>query len=214
MKDKIQIKKIGLIFFLIMTQVHFFLCGIVQAESLTPMSLIKTVSEEVFLALNTYPVSGPPEFLPKRREAIKTILNRNFDSMAMAKLALGKHWKPLSAEQRQKFSNLFYWRLYSFYILRIELYSDQTILYKNEKISSDKATVLIRVSSGQYPEFDITYRLKMTDSGWKIYDVVIEGVSLVSNYRNQFNSFLSKKNTFDDLLKKLQEKAPDNAQVL
>jgi phospholipid transport system substrate-binding protein len=185
--------------------------GLSKAEIISPMTLVKKVADDVFQTLNTYPVAGPPEYLPKRREAIKNILDTNFDAHEMAKLALGKHWKPLSEAQRQEFSRLFYWRLYSFYILRIEMYSDQTILYKNEKmIEEEKATVLTRVSSKKYPEFDILYRLRKASDSWKIYDVVIEGVSLVSNYRGQFNNFLSKKNTFDDLLKTLREKAPDN----
>jgi len=171
-----------------------FVTAVTHAATISPMEMIKNVSEDVFRILNTYPVSGPSEFLPKRREAIKAILDANFDSNEMAKLALGKYWKPLSDEQRQEFSSLFYWRLYSFYILRIELYSDQTIVYKNEKIAEEKASVLTRVSSKQYPEFDILYRLRNTGEGWKIYDVVIEGVSLIANYRGQFNNFLSKKN--------------------
>jgi phospholipid transport system substrate-binding protein len=182
----------------------------VYSQSISPTEMIKGVSDQIFQTLNAFPVAGPPEFLPKRREEIKRILDSNFDATEMAKLALGKYWKPLSESQRQEFSSLFYWRLYSFYILRIEMYSDQTILYKNEKLTEDKASVLTRVSSKKYPEFDIAYRLKRQSDSWKIYDVVIEGVSLIANYRVQFNNFLSKKNTFEDLLKTLREKAPDN----
>ncbi|MBC8316365.1 MAG: ABC transporter substrate-binding protein [Desulfobulbaceae bacterium] len=206
--NKNKICKSGLIISFIMA--IFLIADTSQSEMGAPTAIIKTVSDGVFQTLNIYPVSGPPDFLPKRREAIKKILDTNFDSVEMAKLALGKYWKPLSDKQRHEFSSLFYWRLYSFYILRIELYSDETVLYKNEKILDDKASVLTRVSSTRYPEFDITYRLRKTDHGWKIYDVVIEGVSLVANYRGQFNNFLSKKNTFNDLLKNLRDKAPDN----
>ena len=207
MKRKEPIRKWIILFFI----ATILISGITHSEIISPMTTVKKVADNVFQTLNTYPVAGPPEFLPKRREGIKQVLDTNFDSLEMSKLALGKNWKPLSAEQRQEFSSLFYWRLYSFYILRIELYSDQTVFYKNEKITGDKASVLTRISSKQYPEFDIAYRLKRLGDGWKIYDVVIEGVSLVANYRSQFNNFLANKNTFDDLLEKLREKAPDNA---
>ena len=211
MADKYKVGKSGKVIPLVFVFFILACAGISQADTNSPKTLIKNVSDEVFQILKTYPVAGPPEFLPKRREGIKQVLDTNFDSLEMSKLALGKNWKPLSAEQRQEFSSLFYWRLYSFYILRIELYSDQTVFYKNEKITGDKASVLTRISSKQYPEFDIAYRLKRLGDGWKIYDVVIEGVSLVANYRSQFNNFLANKNTFDDLLEKLREKAPDNA---
>ncbi len=184
--------------------------AVCRAETGSPMAVIKNVSQEVFNVLETYPVAGPPEFLPKRRAAIKDILDANFDSAVMAQLALGRHWKPLSGEERQEFSKLFYWRLYSFYILRIELYSDQTILYREENIKGEKATVSTKINGSKYPEFDINYRLLNSDKGWKIYDVLIEGVSLVANYRSQFNTFLSRKNTFSDLLQKLREKVPEN----
>ena len=209
-KRKEPIRKWIILFFI----ATILISGITHSEIISPMTTVKKVADNVFQTLNTYPVAGPPEFLPKRREGIKEILDANFDADEMAKLALGKHWRSLSEDQRQEFSRLFYWRLYSFYILRIEMYSDQKILYKNEKIIElDKSTVLTRVSSKKYPEFDILYRLKKASDSWKIYDVVIEGVSLVSNYRGQFNNFLSKKKTFDDLLKTLQEKAPDNVVI-
>lgn len=209
----LKIKKELLKTFCIVSMISLALLnsGTSFGNSISPTQMVQTVAEEVFQTLSAYPVSGPPEYLPKRREAIRKILDSNFDIVEMSKLALGKHWKTIAVEKQQEFARLFYWRLYSFYILRIEMYSDQTILYKNEKITDDKASVLTRVSSKQYPEFDITYRLNKTDVSWKVYDVVVEGVSLVANYRSQFNSFLSKKNSFEDLIKTLRDKAPDNA---
>ncbi len=181
------------------------------ANSQSPTEMIRSVVDETFKALNTYPVSGPPENLPKRRETIKSIIDRNFDSLEMSKRALGKNWQDQTESNQIEFMKLFYWRLYSFYILKVETYSDEKVDYVKEKQSGSKAAVLTRISGKKYPEFDIEYRLKKDSDSWKIYDVVIEGVSLVANYRSQFDSFLAKK-TFDELLQGLRDKAPDAAQ--
>jgi phospholipid transport system substrate-binding protein len=93
--------------------------------------------------------------------------------------------------------------------LRVEAYSDEKVLYNKEILKGNVAAVYTQVSSKKYPEFDIEYRLKQEGESWKIYDVVIEGVSLVANYRSQFSSFLSKK-SFEELLKALREKNPED----
>lgn len=184
--------------------------SISSGETGSAAAVIKAVVENVFQTLKTYPVSGPPENLPKRREAIKKIVDDNFDSTEMAQRALGNYWKPQSPEKQQEFTRLYYWRLYNFYILRVENYSDEKVLYGNERVAGNKASVATRVSSKKYPEFDIEYRLIKKNEDWKIYDIVIEGVSLTANYRSQFNIFLRNR-TFDELLKALRDKAPDSS---
>lgn len=188
----------------------FFFVEACYGKSLSPMDYTKKKVEAVFQVLQDYPVAGPPENLPKRREAIRNIIDQSFDSLEMSKRAVGKYWKEQEEGKQKEFVQLFYWRLYNFYILRLETYSDEKVVYLNEKIMGDKSAVFTRVSSKRYPEFDIEYRLKKNGDSWKIYDLVIEGVSLVANYRSQFNNFLTNK-SFDELLKALKEKAPDNA---
>lgn len=188
----------------------FSLPALAGSKSGNPTDMIRGVVEETFKALNAYPVAGPEENLPKRRESIKNIIDTNFDSLEMSRRALGKNWQDQSKEKQLEFIKLFYWRLYSFYILKVETYSDEKVQYVKEKASGNKAAVLTRINSKRYPEFDIEYRLKKDGDIWKIYDVVIEGVSLVANYRSQFDSFLAKK-TFDELLQGLREKAPESA---
>lgn len=174
-----------------------------------PTDFIKSVVDNVFHTLNMYPVAGPQENLPKRRAKIKEIIDENFDAEEMAKRALGKYWKAQPVEKQQEFTKLFYWRLYNFYILRVETYSDEKVMYKKELLKGDIAGVHTLISSKKYPEFDIEYRVRKADESWKIYDVVIEGVSLVANYRSQFGNFLSKK-TFDELLRELRAKNEEN----
>ncbi|MBU4261169.1 MAG: ABC transporter substrate-binding protein [Proteobacteria bacterium] len=190
--------------------VAVFAAGAAQGVVRSPMDIMKEVVENVFHTLHTYPVSGPLENLPKRRAAIKKIIDNHFDAREMSQRALGKYWKDISDEKRDEFTQLFYWRLYNFYIMRLEAYSDEKVIYDKERSKGNVAAVYTKVSSKRYPEFDIEYRLKQQGDDWKIYDVVIEGVSLVANYRSQFNSFLSSK-SFPELLKALHEKTPQDS---
>jgi len=184
--------------------------GAAQGVALSPMETMKGVVAEVFHSLQAYPVDGPPENLPRRREEIRKIIDGHFDAVQMSQRALGKYWKEISEDKRQEFTRLFYWRLYNFYIMRLEAYSDEKVIYNKELLKGNVAAIYTQVSSKKYPEFDIEYRLRQNGDEWKIYDVVIEGVSLVANYRSQFNSFLGKK-SFDELLKALREKTPEDS---
>ncbi|MBU0968834.1 MAG: ABC transporter substrate-binding protein [Proteobacteria bacterium] len=190
--------------------VAVFVAEVAQGVARSPMDIMKEVVENVFHTLHTYPVGGPPENLAKRREEIKKIIDSHFDAREMSKRALGKYWKDISDEKQDEFTQLFYWRLYNFYIMRLEAYSDEKVVYDKELTKGNVAAVYTQVSSKRYPEFDIEYRLKQQGDDWKIYDVVIEGVSLVANYRSQFNSFLSSK-SFPELLKALHEKTPQDS---
>ncbi|MEW6518304.1 MAG: ABC transporter substrate-binding protein [Thermodesulfobacteriota bacterium] len=187
-----------------------FPAGVARGVAPAPMDIMKGVVEEVFHTLQAYPVSGPAENLPKRREEIRKIIDSHFDAREMSQRALGKYWKEIPEEKRQEFTRLFYWRLYNFYIMRLEAYSDQKVIYDKELVRGNVAAVYTQVSSRKYPQFDIEYRLKQAGDDWKIYDVIIEGVSLVANYRSQFNSFLGRK-TFNELLKALREKTPEDS---
>lgn len=187
-----------------------FSAGVAQGVAPSPMDIMKGVVEEVFHTLQAYPVAGPPENLPKRRDEIRKIIDNHFDAVEMSQRALGKYWKEIPEEKQQEFTRLFYWRLYNFYVMRLENYSDEKVIYNKELLKGNVAAIYTQVSSKKYPEFDIEYRLKQQGDDWKIYDVVIEGVSLVANYRSQFSSFLSKK-SIDELLQALREKTPEDS---
>ncbi len=182
----------------------------VYAIPASPMDTMKGVVDEVFHTLHTYPVNGPPDNLALRRSEIKKIIDAHFDTIDMSQRALGKYWKEIPEEKRNEFTRLFYWRVYNFYILRLETYSDEKVSYDKEFLKGKVASVYTKIISKKYSEFDIEYRLKQAGEEWKIYDVVIEGVSLVANYRSQFNSFLNKK-TFDELLQALHDKNSENS---
>lgn len=142
----------------------------------------------------------------KRRSAIKKSLATIFDHQEMAKRSLGKHWNQRSPEERKQFVNLFASLLENSYASKIESYNNEKIVYIKESIDNDYAEVKSKVITPKRDEFTLDYKLIKQSSGkWVVYDVVIEGVSLVSNYRTQFNKIIST-NGYPELVKKLQAK--------
>ena len=148
-----------------------------------------------------------PSKVQKRRAAIKKTLSTIFDQQEMAKRSLGKHWNKLTPEERRQFVDLFAGLLENSYADKIESYNNERIVYLREHIDDDYAEVKSKVITTKNDEYTLDYKLlKQGNNKWIVYDVVIEGVSLVSNYRTQFNKIISS-NGYPELLKKLQSKS-------
>lgn len=142
----------------------------------------------------------------KRRAALKRSLSSIFDNHEMAKRSLGKHWKSLSPAEQKNFTGLFASLLENSYAGKIESYNNEKVLYTNETVDGDYAVVKSRIITPKNDEFSLDYRLlKEANGKWMVYDVVIEGVSLVSNYRTQFNRIITEKG-YPALVKMLQNK--------
>ena len=122
----------------------------------------------------------------------------------MAKLTLGrKYWPGLSEKNKEKFTELFVDRLKSTYVDKLSLYTNEKVDYETPVQNGIKIQIPTKVISKD-KNFTMLYKLYRSSSGWKIYDIEIEGVSLISTYRSQFNDILSK-GTIDDLLSKLEK---------
>lgn len=142
----------------------------------------------------------------KRRGAIKKALSGIFDHQEMAKRSLGKHWNQRTQAERKHFVDLFASLLENSYAGKIESYNNEKVVYIKELIDGDHAEVKSKIVTPKNDEFTLDYRMMKDASGkWMVYDVVIEGVSLVSNYRTQFNKIISA-NGYPELVKKLQTK--------
>lgn len=140
-----------------------------------------------------------------KKEKIKAVIDRVFNYDQLSKRTLGRGWKKLNAEQQKEFTQLFTQLLSNVYMDRILAYSDEKVVFdKEEMLSEDKAEVQSRVVTAS-KEIPINYRMINKDGGWKAYDVIIEGVSLVSNYRTQFRQMLSK-GTPEELIETLRKK--------
>ena len=142
----------------------------------------------------------------KRRQALKKSISTIFDYSEMAKRSLGKHWNARSAAEKKHFSELFATLLENSYASKIESYNNEKIIYIKEYMDDDEhAVVKSKVVTAARDEFTLDYHLFKQGGKWMVYDVVIEGVSLVSNYRSQFNKTITA-NGYDALVKKLQSK--------
>ena len=141
-----------------------------------------------------------------KKEKLRLIYNNLFDDVEMGKRTLSRNWNSLNTAQRQEFVKLFRQVLEKAYVDRILDYKDEKIVFDKESMVSDtQAEVYTRVLTSTNKEIPISYRTIKKEGAWRVYDVVIENVSLVLNYRTQFNEILSKNNP-EHLLETLRQK--------
>jgi phospholipid transport system substrate-binding protein len=126
----------------------------------------------------------------ERRAAIRKQAEAIFDFTETGKRALGQHWQSLTDSQRQEFTSLFTDLLERSYVTRIEQYSGEPIVYVGDSTEGDTATVRTKFVTKQGTEIPIDYRLIRRGDRWLAYDVLVEGISLVSNYRTQFDRIM------------------------
>lgn len=142
----------------------------------------------------------------KRRNALKKTISVIFDYSEMAKRSLAKHWSARTDAEKKQFTELFATLLENSYAGKIESYNNEKIVYIKEYQEDDgHAVVKSKVVTAARDEFTLDYHLFKQNGKWMVYDVVIEGVSLVSNYRSQFNKTITA-NGYDTLVKKLKSK--------
>jgi phospholipid transport system substrate-binding protein len=141
----------------------------------------------------------------ERRTAIRKVANDTFDFAEIAKRALARHWQGLTDKEREEFVALFADLLEQTYISKIELYSGEKIQYGREQLDGDFATVPTKITTKQGQEVPVDYRLLRQGDRWLVYDIVVEGVSLVSNYRTQFNKIIQT-SSYGELVKKMKTK--------
>jgi phospholipid transport system substrate-binding protein len=139
-----------------------------------------------------------------KNSQVVEIVTPMFDFELMGKLSLGKsYWPDLSPEQREKFTELFVERLRQSYLNKLTAYTDEKIIYESPVAVKTKVHVPTQlISKGK--KISMLYKLYSSNNSWKIYDVEIEGVSIIRSYRSQFNEILQK-GTFEDLLQKMQK---------
>ena len=139
-----------------------------------------------------------------KEKVIDKIISPIFDFTLMGKLALGRtHWPKLTQPQRKKFIQLFAKRLKDSYREKISLYTDEKALL-NPAIRKKKAIFIPMQLMSKDKKIDILYKLRKVDKCWKIYDVEIQGVSIILTYRSQFNDILHK-GTVEDIFSQLEK---------
>ena len=158
------------------------------------------------VALLKDPRLKPPAKLKERREQLRQVLFDRFDFTEMAKRALGSNWRRRTPQEQEEFVKLFTDLLERAYADIIESYSDEKIIYLNERIDGGFADVWSKVQTSRGEEYSIAYKAHLVSNEWKIYDVVAENISLVNNYRSQFNRVISG-SSYEELLRRLKDKA-------
>lgn len=144
-----------------------------------------------------------------KKEKLRTIYSQMFNQVELAKRTLARNWGKLNPSQQEEFTRLFRQVLEKAYIDKILAYTDEKIVFSREvALSSDQAEVQTKIVTASR-EIPISYRVILKDDVWKVYDVVVENVSLVQNYRSQFNSILAN-NTPDQLLEILRKKVQES----
>lgn len=141
----------------------------------------------------------------KRRQVLKKAIGNIFDYNEMAKRSLGKQWNSLTPEEKMQFADLFASLLENSYAGKIESYNNEKIVYVKELLDGDHAEIKSKVVTAKRDEFTLDYRMIRQNGRWTAYDVVIEGISLVSNYRSQFSRII-KASGYAGLVKKLETK--------
>ena len=140
-----------------------------------------------------------------RRAAVRKIADDIFDFQETAKRSLGRHWTTRSPSERDEFVKLFSDLLERSYISKIELYGGEKIAYLGDTLDGDQALVRTRIVTKGGAEVPVEYRMLKKGERWLVYDVVIEGVSLVANYRTQFNKIIQT-SSYAELVKKMKVK--------
>jgi len=140
-----------------------------------------------------------------KQKKIESIANQLFDYIALSRLTLGKSWKQFNREQQKEFVSLYRTILEKAYMDKILSYTDEKVIFDKElMLSEDKAEVQTKIIT-KSAEIPINYKVYLKDGEWRVYDVIIEGISLIKNYRTQFREILAN-NPPEEVLKILREK--------
>jgi phospholipid transport system substrate-binding protein len=174
-----------------------------------PTEVIRQTTDQVSKILEDPGLQGPAK-QAERQARLHQIAEQVFDWQAMAQRALAVHWRGRTPQQRQEFVGLFRDLVERTYMNRLETATQekQDIQYVGEQVDGSRAAVKTNVVTKRNQQVPIEYRMQKTDGRWKVYDVLVEGISLVNNYRSQFNQIISS-SSYDALVQKMKSRQED-----
>ncbi len=208
---------------------HYILCGVITSRAISGMLMKALLLTAVVMSLSAAPgYAGPPTEAMKttidevlriihekdlkqparsedRRKQLEKTVGARFDYQEMSRRALGAPWNTLTDQQKDDFVSLFQTLLTNSYADKIETYSGEGVQYLTERMEKEYAEVRTKVLSGK-TEIPLDYRLVNKSDDWRVYDVVVDGVSLVNNYRGQFSKIL-RASSYSDLVEQLRKKS-------
>ena len=163
-----------------------------------PTDQLRAYTDQVLKVLE-----NPALSLPERREAVKHLAEEAFEVSETAKRALGPHWLQRTPAEREEFVKLFANLLEQTYIARIGEFGGEKLRYVNEQIDGDRAIVRARITTKNGSEVPVESRLLKKETRWLIYDILVENLSLISNYRSQFDRVI-RTTSYEELVKRLK----------
>ena len=175
-----------------------------EAWAGAPTDQLKGAIDRVIKTLDDPDLKGSRK-VEDRRAAVRKVANDIFDFTETAKRSLARHWQARTDKEREEFIVLFGDLLERSYISKIELYGGEKIQYVGELMDSDVATVRTKLVTKQGTEVPVDYRLLKRGDRWFVYDFSVEGVSLINNYRTQFNKIIQT-SSYAELVKKMKTK--------
>lgn len=186
------------------------LCGVLlvafsfPAFAGEPTEVIRKTTDEIISIVQDPALQGP-EKKNERERLIRAAAEKIFDREGMSMRVLAQHWRKRTPAEKEEFMELFEDLLEKTYIDRVEGYSGEKVIYDGERVEGNYALVKVEILTKQGTKIPVLYRLKKKKAGWLVYDLSIEGVSLINNYRTQFNSIILR-SSFKGLIKKLKAK--------
>jgi phospholipid transport system substrate-binding protein len=172
-----------------------------------PTEKVKETAGKIILIVSD-PVLKDQAKAAERRELIRKAVDELCDWEEMSRRSLGRHWAQRSEQEKKEFVSLFGKLLERTYVDKVEGYSGEKVNYTGEKVDGDYAEVDVKIVTNKNTEIPVVYRMRAKGEKWWVYDMVIEGVSLVNNYRTQFSDMLAK-SSYEGLVKKLKEKVAE-----
>jgi phospholipid transport system substrate-binding protein len=174
-----------------------------------PTDLVRQITDQVLKILED-PQFQAPNRHAERQERLHKIAEQVFDWQEMARRALAVYWRERTPQEQQEFVRLFRDLVEGTYINRLEsaIQEKREIQYVGEQMDGSRATVKTNVVTRRNQQVPIEYRLQKADGRWLIYDVLVEGISLVNNYRSQFNRIITS-SSYNDLVQKMKNRQGD-----
>lgn len=171
-----------------------------------PTVVVRGTIDEVIRLVSDEGLKTPDQ-ATHRRQLLEETIGQHFDFEEMAKRSLAAHWRNRSEPEQQEFATLFQSLLSKTYAGKIENYSGEKVQYLKERLKDSFAEVQTTIVSNK-TEISLDYRLLLKDGNWRVYDVVVDGVSLVKNYRVQFDRII-RDSSYEELVKTLRDKSSD-----
>jgi phospholipid transport system substrate-binding protein len=189
-------------------RIVFFLLIVVSAASAAvagePTENIRETTDKI-IAVVTDPGLKEADKAQEKARQIRNVVDERFDWEEMSMRTLARHWKDRTQDEREEFVDLFGKLLERTYLDKVEGYSGEKVLYVDEKVEGDYGLVTVKIVTKQETEIQVEYRMRKKGGEWLVYDISIEGVSLVNNYRKQFHSIMTR-SSYKNLIDKLRSK--------